>query len=87
MKVNPNEPAMPFIEPMDTSNGVNPGIPIRLELVSRMLAAIISGSGDPIINNWHNLNNRHDEVDKRVRVAFWHADALIEKYNQQEATK
>lgn len=67
--ISPNEPAFP-VENTDT-NSYN-GLPVRLELASRFLAADLGNSS----RNWTEPTN---EV---IANALDYADRLIEEYNK-----
>jgi hypothetical protein len=69
--ITPNEPAFPIFDDPATVN-VNLGLPVRLELASRFLAAYLGGdhfdkAGDPA-----------EAIDN----ALWWADKLVFAFNE-----
>lgn len=82
--VDPNEPARPFVEVMDYREDrvgnmcpiecASPGMPVKLEIATRLMAAIITGkvyASHPI---------EEDEISKD---ALRYSDALLKAYNNQ----
>ena len=75
-KVHPNDPVFPSTEYGDTDISISTGIPIKLELASRFMAASITDTN-------HQFEG-YDEIAKRCLRA---ADALINEFNNQQKEK
>ena len=73
-KINPTDPVFPVVEDASTCSIIE-GIPIKLELAARLMAAIIASG---------NAGNTWEEDCENALCA---ADTLINEYNKQEEQK
>lgn len=73
-KINPDQPAFPNLHSIDGNWIKEPieqyaGMPIRLELAARFMAALLANGGTIV-------------PDKAADLALLYADILIKEYNQ-----